>query len=244
MYNASVLSIPKYFAKEINRISFNFIWEGKPAKVKRSTIMRERKHGGLKMLDLEIMDKALKVAWIERLKTHSSASWKIIPELSVKQYGGLTFLIKCQYDIKILSLDSLPNFYHMLLTYLQDLNSITTADVHNVPVKIIWDNQNIIINGKSIFYSSWFNKGIISIRSLMTENNQFLSLPELRQKFTLEIPFTLYYGLVSAIPKEWKSSFKNALLRDNDACSIKPLTTRATYSAFLSKMATSPTCES
>ena len=31
------------------------------------------------------MDKALKIAWIERLKTHSTAFWKIIPELSVKQ---------------------------------------------------------------------------------------------------------------------------------------------------------------
>ena len=137
----------------------------------------------------------LKVAWIKRLKTHSSASWKIIPELGVKQYGGLTFLIKCYYDIKMLSLDKLPNFYHTLLAYLQDLNSIITAD-DNVLEKIIWNNQNIVINGKSIFYSSWFNKDIISIRSLMTEYNQFLSLSELRQKFNLEIPFTLYYGLV------------------------------------------------
>ena len=73
-------------------------------------------------------------------------------KVGVKQYGGLTFLIKCQYDIKMLSLDNLPNFYHMLLAYLQDLNSITTADVDNVPDKIIWNNQNIVINGKSIFF--------------------------------------------------------------------------------------------
>ena len=104
------------------------------------------------MLDLEILDKALKVAWIERLKTHSSASWKITPELGVKQYGGLTFLIKCQYDINMLSLDNLPNFYHTLLAYSQDLNSIPKADVDNVPDKIIWNNQNIVINGKSIFF--------------------------------------------------------------------------------------------
>ena len=44
IYNASVLSIPKHFVKEINRISFNFIWEGKPGKVKRSTIIREKKN--------------------------------------------------------------------------------------------------------------------------------------------------------------------------------------------------------
>ena len=200
------------------------------------------------MLDFEIMDKALKVAWTKRLKTPSSASWKMIPELGVKQYGGLTFLIKCQYVIKMLAFDNLPEFYHTLLAYLQDVNSITTADVDNVPDKIIWNNQDIVINGKSIFYSSWFKKGIINICSMMTENNQFLPLPELRQKFNLEIPFTLYYGLVSAIPKEWKSSLKGALSRYNDivekaTCPIKPLTTRATYSAFLRKIATSPTCE-
>lgn len=39
---------------------------------------------------------------------------------------------------------------------------------------------------------------------------------ELRQKFNLEIPFTLYYGLISAIPKEWNSSLEDALSRDND----------------------------
>ena len=244
IYNASVLPIPKHFVREINKISFNFIWEGKPAKVKRSTIIGEKKCSGLKKLDFEVMHKALRVAWVERLKTHSSASWKIIRELGVKHYGGLTFLIKCHYDFKMLSLDNLPNFYHTLLAYLQDLNSIITAD-DNVLEKIIWNNQNIVINGKSIFYSSWFNKDIISIRSLMTEYNQFLSLSELRQKFNLEIPFTLYYGLVFTIPKEWKSSLKNTLPRGNDIvekaiCSTKPLTTRATYSAFLSKMATLP----
>ena len=61
----------------------------------------------------------------------------------------------------------------------------------------------------------------------------------------MEIPFTLHYGLVSAIPKEWKWSLKNAIPRGNDivekaVCSAKPLTTRATYSAFLSMVATPP----
>ena len=55
---------------------------------------------------------------------------------------------------------NLPSLYHTLLAYLQDLNSITTADVDNVPDKIIWNNQNIVINGKSIFYSSWLRKAL------------------------------------------------------------------------------------
>ena len=77
-YSASVLSIPKHLVKEINRIAYNFIWDGKPAKVKRSTIVREKKRGGLEIVDFKIMNKALKVAWTERLKTPSSASWKFL----------------------------------------------------------------------------------------------------------------------------------------------------------------------
>ena len=46
-----------------------------------------------------------------------------------------------------------------------------------------------------------------------------------------------------------ESSLKDTLPRGNNTvekatCSIKPLTTRATYFAFLSKLAASPTCES
>ena len=60
------------------------------------------------------MDKALKIAWIKRLTEHDDAAWKIIPEFAATDYGGLSFLIECQYDAKYLSLDNLPPFYHTL----------------------------------------------------------------------------------------------------------------------------------
>ena len=41
IYYASVLNVPKQYVEEINKITFNFIWDGKPAKIKRSTIMEK-----------------------------------------------------------------------------------------------------------------------------------------------------------------------------------------------------------
>ena len=101
IYNSYVLTIPEHFAKEINKLTFNFIWEDKRAKIKKTTIIRERQQGGLKMIDFKIMEKALKLAWIERLKTHNDASWKAIPEFCTSQYGGISSL-DCQYDFKSL----------------------------------------------------------------------------------------------------------------------------------------------
>ena len=54
IYNTSV--------KEINKLSFDFIWEGKPVKIKRKTIISDISQGGLRMMDFEIMNKALKIA--------------------------------------------------------------------------------------------------------------------------------------------------------------------------------------
>ena len=46
IYNASVLVIPKHFIKQIEKIIFDFIWDGKPAKTKKSTIIGEKNKVG------------------------------------------------------------------------------------------------------------------------------------------------------------------------------------------------------
>ena len=43
IYSASVLAIPDHYIQEINKITCNFIWEGKPPKIKKNTIIREKR---------------------------------------------------------------------------------------------------------------------------------------------------------------------------------------------------------
>ena len=73
--------------------------------------------GGLKMTDFNIMNKALKVAWIPRLQTNTDVSWKTIPELALEHHGGLSFLTHYDYDINLLKLNRLPSFYHEVLKH-------------------------------------------------------------------------------------------------------------------------------
>ena len=80
--------------KEIDKLIFSFIWDGTPAKIKKSTIIGERKHRGLKMTDFNTMIDALKVAWIPRLQSR-----KIIPEASMQNILGLSFMTHCNYDV-------------------------------------------------------------------------------------------------------------------------------------------------
>ena len=69
------------------------------------------------MIDFEIMERSLKVAWTKSIAESSNALWKIIPNQVLSQYGGLEFLIECDYDPKLLNLEDFPEFYHAILNY-------------------------------------------------------------------------------------------------------------------------------
>ena len=66
MYRASVIALPKGLVKEVNSILYGFIWNGKD-KVKRQALVSDLKKGGLKMLDIESMIKAKRVAFIKKI---------------------------------------------------------------------------------------------------------------------------------------------------------------------------------
>ena len=63
------------------------------------------------MIDFEIMERALKTAWIKQITEDGDASWKTILNCTVRQFGGADFLINCDYNVKMLNLEQLPEFY-------------------------------------------------------------------------------------------------------------------------------------
>ena len=99
-----------------------------------------------------------------------------------------------------------------------------------------------------IFYKPLFQAQVLSIKHLLSENNTFLSFDELKQKVNINVPFRLYYGLITSIPTEWKK-----LLRNQNSCSQSvistpaplhdPPSTRTAYSFLLDKAISPPTSE-
>ena len=61
IYNASVLPVPKNYCDQVNKVTFNFIWDNKIAKIKRNTIIGERKKRGSKYDRFYVNEQSLKV---------------------------------------------------------------------------------------------------------------------------------------------------------------------------------------
>ena len=136
IYNTSVLVMPEQLIKEINSIIFKFTWDEKPSKIKKSTIIGERKHGGLKMTDF---NKALKVAWMPRIKSENVASWKIISNATLERYGVLHFLTNCNYDVNTLRVGNLPPFYVDVLKEWQMTKNSIRNETSLTYEEVIWN---------------------------------------------------------------------------------------------------------
>ena len=101
---ASVLPVPKKLCDQVNKITFNFIWDNKIAEIKRNTIIGERENGDLNMIDFSLMNKALKCTWIRRFRLNENSAWTVIPNEATSHLGGFSFLSKCYCGSKDISI--------------------------------------------------------------------------------------------------------------------------------------------
>ena len=102
VYSMSMLEAPKSELEKVNKLIFKFIWKNKPDKIKRDVLYQTIDRGGLKVPNIFLMDKALRLNWIRRLVVNKPGKWRIIPQYYFDKYGGIEFLLKCNYDGKSL----------------------------------------------------------------------------------------------------------------------------------------------
>ena len=245
IYSASVLPVPDHYIQEINKLIFNFIWAGKPPKIKRNTIIGEKKDGGLKMCDFKIMEKALKITWVNRIQDESQAPWKIIPNQLLHKHGSLAFLTNCNFAASMLDLDDkLPTFYKKMLDYWSEFKIATGIDSKTNPNnEIVWNNRKILVGKKPVFYQNWYDAGITKISDILNQNQDFLKWHDFALKFNLNVPFTTYHGLVNAIPKHWKACLKNPAPIVTNNTTVNTLRTSSIYSSLLNNIFVPPTAE-
>ena len=115
IYSASNFDVPDGTVGTLKKKLFNFIWRKKKDKIKRTSLYQDLEKGGIGMVDVDLMLKALRLAWIPRLMTAGKRNWCTIPNHFFRKRGGLNFLLRCNYDTKYL--EHLPIFYKNILEF-------------------------------------------------------------------------------------------------------------------------------
>lgn len=77
-------------------------------------------------------------------------------------------------------------------------------------IQHIWNNSNIRINDKIVFYPKLFEKHVQYVSDLFDDNGRPLSFETFIIKYNIDsLPFTLYWGLLHSIPLNWRESIRH-----------------------------------
>ena len=193
LYVSSIIETPPEIIKQMERMIYKFLWKG-PDKVTRLSVINTLENGGLNLTDLELHIKALRLSWIPRLLDEKEGSWISYLKYNLKKYGGC-FLFRCNYDVNDLDL-SLSKFYLQLLRWWADFRC-SFSDV-NYSQNVIWNNKDIRINNKPVFYKTYFDKGITYLNDLQFDVDNVPSYESFKQK-GLNTNFLTWTALRSSI---------------------------------------------
>ena len=118
----------------------------------------------------------------ERVSHMAGWPWKPFLTIFFNKYGGLAFLLKCNFDSAKLD-KNLPLFYRELLDYFQELTNNSQYITNDL---ILWNNKNITVDTKSLFWKSWFDRGIYFIGDLLNSAGNFLPLTNFKKSLILK----------------------------------------------------------
>ena len=93
-----------------------------------------------------------------------------------------------------------------MLSFFDDLKTLYNYNLGQI---VLFNNREILIDGKPFFIQEWFSKGIILIRDLLDEQGQLLSYQTFKTKYKCKTNFLNYYQVRSAIPDSLLAKTKN-----------------------------------
>ena len=173
--------------------------------MKRTSVYQDYCDGGLRMVDIELTTRALRLAWIRRLLFNEKSSWKTIPEHFFSKQGGLNFLLRWNYDVEYLG--HIPTFYKDILIAFDEIKALYNYDQGSDT--ILFNNRQILVDGKPVFLKEWFNKGIYTIQKLLNEDGQYLTYKEFQMQYRCRSNFLEFYQIINAIPPYLKHKARN-----------------------------------
>ena len=221
----SMIHIPELVLKRLDNLLFDYLWNSKPAKIKRSTIIAPISEGGMGMIDVFNIHHASKISWIKRLYNPDSAKWKSI---MLQSMNTTLYLLNKQYKYKIDN--KISDFYHQVLIAWKELFLHKACDLNEVINEYIIYNESIKIANK-VIDEKFINNDImfnLKIMDILDDNLNFKPLIKLNADMNTVVTQMKYNSIRSAIPAHWKKIIKDnrnnpntSMIRLNDLPSIK-----------------------
>ena len=253
IYVSYLTNVPPDVLSTLAEIQKNFIWDGKKAKIKHSTLTNDYSKGGLKDIDITAKFEALHLSWLSRFYSENKHPWtKILKAILIKNFSLDTIFFP-NLDVEEHKLDQLPSFYRNIIKSWINISKHNPKTISLVLSESLWFNSQIKIENKSLSPSFLSLKKQICLKDLFTADGSFIHWEDFSTLH--EIPLHLYFRWIqirNSIPTQWLTivrkgrhsnlNFPHPHLNINEriACT-KKLTSATFYSLLHEKFSKVPT---
>lgn len=143
-----------------NQIVQQFLWSGGSTKISARLLTKDKKQGGLRLVDLAARQTALKAQWVTKLQDEnflSSIFYKLVPKSSRAELWNCN--IAPRHVTQLID-PSQSNFCFEILQAWCKVNFITPDNLDDILNQYLWFNSHILIDGKLIKFDEAVRKGV------------------------------------------------------------------------------------
>ena len=170
VYKMSVLqNFSPVQLNQANRIIRDFLWDQKPDKIPLHVLQLDYLQGGLRLVDLDSRQKALKTRWVFGLKSNTFLEEACYRTLCPALRENIW---KC--SVHPTDVEGKTQWHEILHSWAQVNYTIPDCELQ-VKQQLLWHNHNIKIGNRDVCWPRAIRAGVLTVNDLWcVNNNDFL----------------------------------------------------------------------
>ena len=174
----------------------------KKARIAYSRLIRGYEQGGLKLVDLEKKNIAMKTKWIQLCRKGENATLNSMMSSLIPIEAKL--MAQCNLSCKDIKKCFEVNVFSDILQAWSNITYGPPTSKNEVENQVIWMNSYIKINDRLIMYKLWHKKGLNKVGQLFGQNRELKTYEQIQHEYGQIVSFIDINNVYNAIPKEWK----------------------------------------
>ena len=201
VYKMSVLPpMTKSQLKRLDKIITEFIWKNKRAKIPISLLRNPKKWGGLKLVNFETKQSALKIAWVKKIVNNEEFQYVhnvLIPGLGEKIWE--INLSKQDAEKIVKETHTWKEVFVEWCTYHYSSSFVG----REICKEFLWYNWNIRVNKQPMINNRCVNAGLHRFGDLLKEDGACKSYEQICREYNNCLNWYEFNQLKRAIPTTW-----------------------------------------
>ena len=205
-----VLPLPKKkYVDQMNTLIRNFLWKNGKSRIALKVLCKKYDECGLAVTDINILNDAIKISWIKRLKmSGSDGGFQSLFAHNLSHVHDIVWNMD-EDSLKDIAKNLENPFWREVISAWIKYCRTCKVQERNILTYPIWGtfmkNHNVLHRREE-----FLSKGIVYVNDLVSPSGGFMSHTDFKVRYNVNINFLDYNCMIHSLPIPWRKEVKKA----------------------------------